>query len=430
MAVNNDSGKQRLKKVFHIPLAKGFTKNSDGTISVTGKFTSDQRDEVGDIITRSATENAIPKYKQWGNIRYMHQPRPVGKVQAIGTEDGLEWNEVKIKVVDPGTIRDVEHELLPALSIGAMIRFEDIDFLEDGGWIINAYDLVEISLVDHPANYDATLDLAALPADFRSAVRNEGFAMAVKSYGFDVPGVTDVTKLSTTTEEKDRGESLEPTEELPMAVKKEELQEVPEEELVDAEKSLAEEELPVAEEEPAITEEPVPAEEEFPVEEEPVVEEPVLVEEIDELPEVVEADLETSEAIEEQEENDPDLRDLLSEVLLAIKALTPAEVPAEAPVIEEQTENEAEVVEEEDALMALYSLIENLEAELLSVRAEIAELRKPANRQGAVIPAEVEEPEEEVERVIDESEADTVEEEDSLRSTLRNYFVSTGRLVK
>ena len=87
------------RKVIGVPLSKDFTKQDDGTLLVPGYFTSDNKDEVGDIITRSATERAVPKYRQWGNIRYMHMPRPVGKVTRIGTDDGLEWNEVEIRVI-------------------------------------------------------------------------------------------------------------------------------------------------------------------------------------------------------------------------------------------------------------------------------------------------------------------------------------------
>ena len=104
------------------------------------------------------TERAIPRYREWGNIRYMHMPRPIGRVLRIGSQDGLAWNEVEILVVDPQAIFEIENDLLKALSIGAIVQYEDIDFLEDGGWLINNYGLAEISLVDHPANYDARLE--------------------------------------------------------------------------------------------------------------------------------------------------------------------------------------------------------------------------------------------------------------------------------
>lgn len=146
-------------KFFHMKLADAsLEKSADAKrLSVRGYFTSDQRDEVGDIITRGATQKAIPSYRQWGNIRYMHQPRPVGVVTRIGEEDGLEWNEVEFDVTKKDVIEDVENGLLKALSVGILVDWDGIDFLDDGGWIINEYALAEISLVDHPANYDARL---------------------------------------------------------------------------------------------------------------------------------------------------------------------------------------------------------------------------------------------------------------------------------
>lgn len=146
-------------KFFHMKLNDANRqKSADGKrLSVRGYFTSDQRDAVGDIITRDATIKAIPDYRQWGNIRYMHQPKPVGVVRAIGEEDGLEWNEVAFDITKPDVIEDVENGLLKALSVGILVDFKDIDQLQDGGWVINGYKLAEISLVDHPANYDARL---------------------------------------------------------------------------------------------------------------------------------------------------------------------------------------------------------------------------------------------------------------------------------
>lgn len=146
-------------KFFHMKLNDANREKSlDGKrLSVRGYFTSDQKDAVGDIITKDATIKAIPDYKQWGNIRYMHQPKPVGVVRAIGEEDGLEWNEVVFDITKQDVIEDVENGLLKALSVGILVDWKDINELQDGGWVINNYKLAEISLVDHPANYDARL---------------------------------------------------------------------------------------------------------------------------------------------------------------------------------------------------------------------------------------------------------------------------------
>lgn len=161
-------------KVFGVPLNKRFDKGADGSLFVSGYFTSDARDEIGDIITRGATERAIPKYKQWGNIRYMHQPKPVAKVVKIGMQDGLEWNEAQIKVIDPQAVFEVENGLLTALSVGILVNMDDIEMQEDGGWVINDYSLAEISLVDHPANYDARLKSMDVEQGLRYLARSYG----------------------------------------------------------------------------------------------------------------------------------------------------------------------------------------------------------------------------------------------------------------
>ena len=105
----------------------------------------------------------------------MHAPDPVGRVLRIGAEDGLEWNEVEILVIDPKAAFEVENGLLKALSVGILVNPEMVDKMRDGGWVINEYSLAEISLVDHPANYDARLFLGLnLDSKDRMLVRQLG----------------------------------------------------------------------------------------------------------------------------------------------------------------------------------------------------------------------------------------------------------------
>lgn len=171
------------RKIIGVPLQKATTKRAeDGSLFVNGFFTSDNKDELGDVITRDATERALPKYKKWGNIRYMHLPKPVGKVVRIGESDGLDWNEVEIKVIDPQAVFEVEQGLLTALSVGILIDWEDITFEDDGGWIIHDYQLTEISLVDHPANYDARLRELPVDQSLRLLIQNHGFGEVAKSF--------------------------------------------------------------------------------------------------------------------------------------------------------------------------------------------------------------------------------------------------------
>jgi len=171
---------QMVRKVIYGKVDKNFTKTPDGSLLTTGYFTSDKQDEVGDIITREATDRALPKYREWGNIRLMHLPKPVGKVTRIGTTDGLDWNEVEFEVIDPEAVFMVERGLLTALSVGILINFDDIEIDRDGGWVIHDYQLAEISLVDHPANYDAKLKTVPQTEALREFAREYGMEAVAK----------------------------------------------------------------------------------------------------------------------------------------------------------------------------------------------------------------------------------------------------------
>ncbi len=195
-----------LRKVIGIPLSKEITTHSDGTILVRGYFTTDEPDEVGDVVTKEATLRAIPKYRQWGNVRYMHQPKPVGKVVRIGEDDGLAWNEVEIHVIDPQAVFEVRNGLLQALSIGALIKPEDVEVTQDGGWIIHDYTLAEISLVDHPANYGARLEITD---DLRARARSVGIIPALKDLA-SANNTLDLT-LKSVVPYRDEGQASEDT---------------------------------------------------------------------------------------------------------------------------------------------------------------------------------------------------------------------------
>lgn len=251
--------KEQLSKSIYGLMQKDAQKTEKGTLIKRGYFTSDNRDEVGDIITRSATERAIPKYRQWGNLRFMHQPKPVAKMLKIGTEDGLDWNEIEFEVIDPETAFMVENGLLTALSVGILVNFEDIDFLEDGGFIINDYQLAEISLVDHPANYDAKLKDLELNQEDRMFALQYGLT-ALKDHigGLNMPKKS----LEIETEASVEEETTE-TEEVTETEVEKDLETETTEEVVEETKDLDEEstegadETDPVEEEKDITEEPV-----------------------------------------------------------------------------------------------------------------------------------------------------------------------------
>lgn len=144
-----------------------------------GAFTSDNQDEVGDVITREATQKAVQKYRQWGNIRYMHQPRAVGKVVGIGDTEDLSWNEVKFLITHDDVAKDIKAGVLSGMSVGIIVNeYEELeggakgkDKFFFGPMKITDYDLVEISVVDHPANYDAAIQSGKSIAEAGPQVR-------------------------------------------------------------------------------------------------------------------------------------------------------------------------------------------------------------------------------------------------------------------
>lgn len=148
-------------------LPKGAGEGDGSEMLVRGFFTSDEMDEVGDIITKKATVDAVERWRKWGNIRTMHL-NPSGRIEKIGEADGLAWNEVVTVPVEKTTRELIEGGVLKAYSVGIIPREYELneEALEAAGeeadpWffplIIHSYDMVEISYVDHPANYAATI---------------------------------------------------------------------------------------------------------------------------------------------------------------------------------------------------------------------------------------------------------------------------------
>ncbi len=396
MTVKRNSRINTITKRLGIPLdiSKGIEEAEVGII-VSGFFTSDGVDEVGDIITREATENAIPKYREWGNIRYMHMPKPVAKVLGIGKDDGLKWNEVKIHVLDPEAVFQVRNGLLKALSVGIIIwSWDDIEILDDGTWVINQYDLVEISLVDHPANYDARLfldDDKAVPItnEIRQLVNTEGFAMVAKALGAVSPVELEEFDMADLTETNlPEEEILEETEEVLTEELSLESEESEEEEVLTEELIMDEEE---SEEEEVLTEElALEADEE----------EEVLTEELDmgeeETIEAVTDDTLTlsvdDEDVEEifTEETQllnlsvSGLRSLIEEtvkgLLNTMQEVTP-EVPEEEQV---ETELSADEDEPSDDESTLAERLEELVEENKLLQTENSELKEVQQRKGMI----------------------------------------------
>lgn len=141
---------------FFAPIV-GKTANDDGTLTVYGKLTGPDVDGDGQICDPAWLKTAVPDWFEIGNIREMHQPIAAGKATAL-EQDGDDYY-ISAKIVDPGSIKKVEHEVLTGFSIGIKSPKLRPDPNAPNGRIIGGR-IVESSLADRACNDTCKLILA------------------------------------------------------------------------------------------------------------------------------------------------------------------------------------------------------------------------------------------------------------------------------
>ena len=130
--------------------------------TVSGFATLDNVDRHGDIVTSDASEKAFARFR--GNLREMHAPIAVGKVLSFHPEDyfdkesGQTYKGIYVNTYVSKGAQDTWEKVLDGtmtgFSIGGNIvqsSFEPGDET-DNRRVIKEYDLMELSLVDSPAN--------------------------------------------------------------------------------------------------------------------------------------------------------------------------------------------------------------------------------------------------------------------------------------
>lgn len=132
-------------------------KQVDGTLLVTGIATDDSIDIDQQICDPAWLAKAMPEWFAWGNIREQHSNIAAG----VATEYKSEGNQhiITARVVDPSSVKKVESGVLKGFSIGIRAPRVMRDNKAAGGRIIDGT-IVEVSLVDRPANPTCLLNLA------------------------------------------------------------------------------------------------------------------------------------------------------------------------------------------------------------------------------------------------------------------------------
>jgi len=152
----------------NVRLSMPFSKVDVERRTVSGFATLDNVDKQSDIVTTEASLSAFKKFR--GNIREMHQPTAVGKMVSFKEDKYFDPETKKFYTgvyvsayVSKGaqdTWEKVLDGTLSGFSIGGRMNKWDDGYdekLDSKIRIIKDYDLVELSLVDNPANQFANI---------------------------------------------------------------------------------------------------------------------------------------------------------------------------------------------------------------------------------------------------------------------------------
>ena len=142
---------------------------------VSGFFTDDKVDLHGHIIGRDAMVTAIADYDKWRNVREMHRD-VVGVAVSVGEKS---WNWIDAKIIPDDTWKLIEEGAYRGFSVGIIVTdgewldvdeipawaWEDVSdavkgAIQEFGYVfhITGLELVEISVVDRPANPRAVIE--------------------------------------------------------------------------------------------------------------------------------------------------------------------------------------------------------------------------------------------------------------------------------
>jgi hypothetical protein len=151
-----------------VRLSMPFVKVDEERRIVSGFATLDNVDKQNDIVTAEASKEAFSKFRN--NIREMHQPIAVGKMigfkedRYFDPETKKFYNGIYVSAYISKGAQDTWEKVLDGtlsgFSIGGkMLKWDDgYDEKADAQIrIIKEYDLVELSLVDSPANQFANI---------------------------------------------------------------------------------------------------------------------------------------------------------------------------------------------------------------------------------------------------------------------------------
>ena len=179
----------------NVRISMPLTKVDQERRIVSGFATLDNIDRQDDIVTPEASINAFSKFR--GNIREMHQPKAVGKMVAFKEDKYFDpetkkfYSGVYVSAYVSKGAQDCWEKVLDGtytgFSIGGrMNKWDDAynEEMDKSVRIIKDYDLLELSLVDSPANQFANI-LSIEKVDGVNTVTGESIDLIVENVFWD-----------------------------------------------------------------------------------------------------------------------------------------------------------------------------------------------------------------------------------------------------
>jgi hypothetical protein len=179
----------------NVRLAMPFSKVDAERRIVSGFATLDNIDKQMDIVTPEASLSAFSKFR--GNIREMHQPSAVGKMVAFKEDKYFDpeskkfYSGIYVSAYVSKGAQDAWEKVLDGtytgFSIGGrMNKWDDAydEKMDAPIRIIKDYDLVELSLVDNPANQFASI-LSVEKVNGVSTIKGDAAEVVVENVFWD-----------------------------------------------------------------------------------------------------------------------------------------------------------------------------------------------------------------------------------------------------
>jgi hypothetical protein len=178
-----------------VHISMPFSKVDQQRRIVSGFATLDNVDKQNDIVTTDASLDAFKRFR--GNIREMHQPTAVGKMVSFKEDKYFDpetnkfYTGVYVSAYVSKGAQDTWEKVLDGtytgFSIGGrMVKWDDAydEKMDSQIRVIKKYDLVELSLVDNPANQFASI-LSIEKVDGTDVLKGESVDVSLENVFWD-----------------------------------------------------------------------------------------------------------------------------------------------------------------------------------------------------------------------------------------------------